>query len=184
MLSDECFSDESLDKYSPIRPSDRILRSASVSSTFDGTILTNLDLATHSMASVEKEKIIKVFVLVSASNHEMHERSSQIFDVNHLRECMHSAHICPGDRLELIIDTERNSGLFHNNGLQCSVCNKITDFTNFPRRPLYQLQIPNERLYAASAISGIGYDATHFVLSVLGINTPHRSNFYKQVHHL
>jgi hypothetical protein len=123
-------------------------------------------------------------VLTSAAVHEVDERSSQIFDVNHLKECMHSAHICPGGRLELIIDTEKSFGLFHKNGLKCSICNEITDLTNFPSRPLNQLQQSNQRLYAASAISGIGYDATHFILSLLGINTPHRSNFYNQVHHL
>jgi hypothetical protein len=123
-------------------------------------------------------------MLASASVHEIEERSSQIFDVNHLKECMHPAHICPGGRLELIIDTETNLGLFHQNGLKCSICNKITNLTNFPIRPLYQLQEPNHRLYAASAISGIGYDATHFVLSLLGVITPARSKFYKQVHHL
>lgn len=97
---------------------------------------------------------------------------------------MNSAHICPGGRLELIVDTEQNSGLFHKNGLKCSICNKITDLTNFPSRPLYEIQEPNQRLYAASAISGIGYDATQFVLSLLGVNTPVRSKFYKQLHHL
>ena len=96
---------------------------------------------------------------------------------------MQSAHICPRGRLELIIDTEKGSGLFHRNGLKCSICNKITDLANFPSRPLYQIQEPNHRLYAASALGGIGYDTIHFILSLLGINTPVRSKFYKQVHH-
>lgn len=123
-------------------------------------------------------------VLYSASSHATDEASSQIFDVNHLKLCIHSAHVCPGGRLELIIDTEKNLGLFHTNGLQCSICYKITELTNFPPRSLHQLQHPNQRLYAGSAISGIGYDTTNFVLSLLGINMPHRSNFYKQVHNL
>ena len=123
-------------------------------------------------------------MLFSASNYETDKESSQIFDVNHLKERLRLAHICPGGRLELIIDNEKDIGLFHQNGLKCSICNEITDLANFPIRPLYQIQEPNQRLYAASAISGIGYDATHFVLSLLGVNTPHRSNFYKQVHHL
>ncbi|CAF3720422.1 unnamed protein product [Rotaria sordida] len=70
------------------------------------------------------------------------------------------------------------------NGLQCSICKTITDMTNFRMRPLYELQEPNQRLYAASAISVICYDVTGFILSLLGIKTPHRSNFYKQTHRL
>jgi hypothetical protein len=120
----------------------------------------------------------------SASEHEVIEGSSQIFDVNHLKECIAKAHICPGGRFELIIDEEKNSGLFHKNGLKCSICERITDLTNFPAQPTCQLQVPNQRLYAASAISGIGHDRIQFVLSLLGVNTPQRSNFYKQVHSL
>lgn len=126
----------------------------------------------------------KSSLLFSASSRETDKEANQIFDVNHLEECIRLAHICPGARLELIIDKEKNIGLFHQNGLKCSLCNEITDLNNFPIKPLHQVQQPNQRLYAASAISGIGYDAMHFVLSLLGINTPGRSNFYKQVHHL
>jgi hypothetical protein len=123
-------------------------------------------------------------IFCSASVHEVVERSSQIFDVNHLKECIDIAHICPGGRLELIIDSGKSFGLFHKNGLKCSICNKITDLTNFPAQSSRQIQEPNQRLYAASAISGTGYDTTQFVLALLGISMPHRSTFYQQVHNL
>ena len=119
----------------------------------------------------------------SVSNHDMNDRSSQIFDMIHLKECLESAHICPGGRCELMIDTKKNFGPFHKNALKCSICNRITNFTNFPIKS-NRIQEPNQRLYIAGAISSIGYDATHFVLSLLGLNAPHRANFYKQVHSL
>lgn len=126
----------------------------------------------------------KYNVILSAMNHRVNQSSSQIFNTNHLKECLRSAHICPGGRLEFIVDSRNNSGLFHENGLQCSICKKITELTNFPGRPINELQEPNRRLYAAGAISGIGFDATNFILSLLGINTPHRANFFKQVQNL
>lgn len=119
----------------------------------------------------------------SASSHEINNRSSQIFDMNHLKECIESAHVCPGGRLELIIDTKENSGLFHKNSLKCSICNQTINLTNFPTSS-NRIQEPNQYLYAAGALSGIGYDATHFMFSLLGLNTPHRANFFKQVHNL
>ncbi|CAF4142249.1 unnamed protein product [Rotaria magnacalcarata] len=195
MSSDESFFDEDLDIASSIDSSDRVLRSSSISSKSNRTISSDFNHEIYSHSRSSKETIVQTknvsrsfqkirLSIESASAHEIDERSSQIFDINYLKECMHSAHICPGGRLELIIDTEKNIGLFHKNGLKCSICKKTTDLTNFPSRPLHQLQEPNQRLYAASAISGIGYDATYFILSLLGINTPHRSNFYKQIHHL
>lgn len=126
---------------------------------------------------------IDVSVLSSASSHDMNNRSSQIFDMNHLKECFESAHICPGGRLELIIDTKRNSGLFHKNALKCSVCNATVNLTNFPTNS-NRIQELNQRLYTAGAICGIGYDATQFMFSLLGLNTPHRANYYKQVHNM
>jgi hypothetical protein len=125
-----------------------------------------------------------IFSRSSATNYPINDRSSQIFDVNHLQECLRTSHICSGGRLELVIDSENSSGLFHKNGLKCSVCNKVTDLTNFLIRPLFEIQEPNQRLYAAGAISGIGYDATRLIFSMMGLHSPHRSNFFKQTHQL
>ncbi|CAF3259605.1 unnamed protein product [Rotaria sp. Silwood2] len=189
MSSDESFNDEYLDKSSPIRMSDRVLRSSSVSTSSDQRMPMNFINETYSSTSsntkrISNENLTSRSIFYSASDHEVVERSSQIFDVSHLKECIDTAHICPGGRLELIIDAGKSFGLFHKNGLKCSICNKITDLTNFPAQPARHIQEPNQRLYAASAISGIGYDTTQFVLSLLGISVPSRSNFYNQVYNL
>jgi hypothetical protein len=57
MSSDESFFDENLDKSSPIRPSDRILRSSLISSESDRTILTDFNQKIHSFVSTNKETI-------------------------------------------------------------------------------------------------------------------------------
>lgn len=125
---------------------------------------------------------MKFLLSISVIDHDSTNNTSQIFDVNHLQETLRNAHLCPGGRLEFIIDQQDSCGLFHKNGLQCSICNTITDLTNFRSQPAFKIQAPNHRLYAASAVSGIGYDSTNFILSMLGVRTPHRSNFYKQIH--
>ncbi|CAF1521043.1 unnamed protein product [Adineta steineri] len=189
MSSDESFNDQHFDKSSPIRMSDRILRSSSVSTSSDQRMPMNFMNQTYSSISANTKKMlmeILLHVVLKRCDYllKVVEQSSQIFDVNHLKECIDTAHICPGDRLELIIDAKKSFGLFHQNGLKCSICNKITDLTNFPAQPSRQIQEPDQRLYAVSAISGVGYDTTQFVLSLLGISLPSRSNFFNQVHNL
>ncbi|CAF4828935.1 unnamed protein product [Rotaria sp. Silwood2] len=170
MSSDESFDDEYFDKSSPIRMSDRVLRSSSISTSSDQIMpmnsidetysSTNSNTKTISNGNFTSRSFEKIRLSIeSASVHEVVERSSQIFDVNHLKECIDKAHICPGGRLELIIDSGKSFGLFHKNGLKCSICNKMTDLTNFPAQSSRQIQEPNQRLYAASAISGTGYAA-------------------------
>ncbi|CAF4470706.1 unnamed protein product [Rotaria magnacalcarata] len=179
---------------SPIRPSSRILRSSSISSESNSIISRDVYRKPRVTADIVKEivsgsskssrSVQKIKLSVeSASNYETNNRSSQIFDMSHLKECIESAHVCQGGRLELIIDTKMNFGLFHKNALKCSICDHTTNLTNFPTRS-NEIQEPNHCLYSAGAISGIGYDATHFLLSLLGLSMPHRDNFYKQVHNL
>ncbi|CAF5078775.1 unnamed protein product [Rotaria magnacalcarata] len=168
---------------SPIRPSSRILRSSSISSESNSIISRDV----YRKAGVTAD-IVKEIVSGSSKSSRSFQKiklsvESQIFDMNHLKECIESDHVCQGGRLELIIDTKMNFGLFHKNALKCSICDHATNLTNFPTRS-NGIQEPNHCIYSAGAISGIGYDATHFLLSLLGLSTPHRANFYKQVHNL
>ena len=57
MSSDESFYDENLDKSSPIRSSERILRSSSISSKSDHAISTDFNQKMHSFVGTgEKTK--------------------------------------------------------------------------------------------------------------------------------
>lgn len=56
MPSDDSFSDENLDKSSPIRSSDRTLRSSSTSSKSFGKISTESEQKFHQFANTNKQQ--------------------------------------------------------------------------------------------------------------------------------
>ena len=167
MSIDESFSDDISYLSSPIRSSDRLLRSSTIS--MEGVQPRRDRLIEENQLFVGRDKdctyrvesssrafqkirlsidrwvvpqmvdTVNVSPLSSATNHQISERSSQIFDIHHRQKCMETSYICLGERLEALIDREKNSYLFHENGLKYSVCDKVTDLTNFPNRWLLQI---------------------------------------------
>ena len=64
------------------------------------------------------------------------------------------AHLYANAHFIFVADMNSSQGLYHENGLKCSVCEKISFFSNFPPKRLYEVQVPNHRLYLANAFTG------------------------------
>ncbi|CAF1556957.1 unnamed protein product, partial [Rotaria sordida] len=112
-------------------------------------------------------------------------RTSQIFDIQYFQQVFNNAHVCSNNgRLEFIADTSPSVGLFHFNALRCTRCGKETPVTNFsPIDPVQSVQQePNERLVVAAATTGIGYKATKYIMSTLGLSITTEKAFLHQLH--
>ncbi|CAF1518707.1 unnamed protein product, partial [Rotaria sordida] len=112
-------------------------------------------------------------------------RTSQIFDIQYFQQVFNNAHVCSNNgRLEFIADTSPSVGLFHFNALRCTSCGKETPVTNFsPIDPVQSVQQePNERLVVAAATTGIGYKATKYIMSTLGLSITTEKAFLHQLH--
>ncbi|CAF1659817.1 unnamed protein product [Adineta ricciae] len=119
--------------------------------------------------------------LASALEYAPSKTTTQLFEINYLQTQLADAHLCANAHLIFIPDINRSQGLYHENGLKCSLCGKISPFSNFPPKPLYEVQVPNHRLYVANSFTGIGYDNMNLIMSILCLKIPNKTNFIPQV---
>jgi hypothetical protein len=83
------------------------------------------------------------------------QKNAQIFELNYLQEQLAATHLCSSAHFIFIADVNKAQGLYHENGLKCSACQKISSFRNFEPKSSRQIQEPNQRLYVANALTGI-----------------------------
>ncbi|CAF3542548.1 unnamed protein product, partial [Rotaria socialis] len=137
---------------------------------------------TRSEGAVESRTSMKIAEsLKRASVYVSSPKSAQIFEINRLQEQLAAAHLCSEAHFIFIVDINTPQGLYHENGLKCSVCEKVSIFTNFEPMPLHKIQEPNQRLYVANALTGIGYDNLSLVMATLCLKIPNKTNFVPQV---
>ena len=126
-----------------------------------------------------------------------------------MQEQLAAVHLCPEAHLVFIPDVKSLQGLYHENELKCSACEKVSAFTNFKPMPLYKIQEPNQRLYVANALTGIycephqkilvlglinveksinnflilgvGYDNISLIMATLCLKIPNKTNFVPQI---
>ena len=117
--------------------------------------------------------------------------------------------MCAEAHLIFIRDVKSPQGLYHENELKCSACEKVSPFTNFKPMPLYKIQEPNQRLYVTNALTGIyhephqkilvlglinvekpiniflilgvGYDNISLIMATLCLKIPNKTNFVQQI---
>lgn len=106
--------------------------------------------------------------------------------MEHFQNEMNKAHVCPGGQLFFLRDTKSAVGLFHQHTFECSICQTCTDVSNFPmKHPVRStLQEPNARLYAASAITGAGYEQISTIMSLLCLSITTKKHFLEQTHRI
>ena len=137
----------------------------------------------------------------SATQYQTSAKTAQIFELDCLQEQLGVAHLCPGAHFVFVADGNTPQGLYHENGLRCSLCEKISPLTNFKRKSNKEVQEPNQRLYLENALTGIhrevfqirnpkidvllilgvGHDNISLIMTILCLKIPNKTNFVPQV---
>jgi hypothetical protein len=106
--------------------------------------------------------------------------------VEHFQNEINKAHVCLGGQLVFFPDTKSAVGLFHQHTFECSKCHTRTDISNFLMKNLIKstLQEPNARLYAASAVTGAGYEEISTMMSFLCLSITTKKHFLEQTHRI
>ena len=105
-------------------------------------------------------------------------KCAQIFELNRLQEQLATAHLCPEAHLIFILDVQLPQRVYHESGLKCSACEKVSVFTNFKPMPLYKIQELNQRLYVANALTGIYRERHQKILVLELINVENYINIF------
>ncbi|CAF4305516.1 unnamed protein product [Didymodactylos carnosus] len=115
----------------------------------------------------------------NAQTLQTEENQTQLFDIRYLTKQLRDVHLCPNGRLAFLANTQTSFRLFHPNAVRCSKCKKQTIITNFPPNGLIEnsIQVPNQQLYLASAVTGIGYDSLSLIMSSLSLSITSKQKF-------
>ncbi|CAF1102115.1 unnamed protein product [Didymodactylos carnosus] len=100
------------------------------------------------------------------------ENQTQLFDTSYLTKQLRDVPSCPNGRLEFLANTQTSFGLFHRNAVRCSKCKKQTIITKFPPNDPIEnsIQVSNQQLDLAAAMTGIGYDLLSLIMSSLSLS--------------